>query len=149
MPNVDLRYENIMKFHLIILCCVTIFSCGVSFAQDDCILKGKWKSNAIATKKDMEKNNVYTKEGREKIAKELFGRLTVEYTCSDYTTNFDGQTYIFGYKILKRNGNSLTVLYIDRECEDNNLEQEIILNGDCYSVKFETLGYSEIFCKIK
>jgi hypothetical protein len=162
-----LRNKNNMQFHIIVLFAVLTISCEASFAQDDCALKGRWKSDAEATRQEIAKNTKYTNEQRKKLSSEIFGKLIVEYTCTEHTSYYDGQTHQFSYKILKRNGNKLTVQYIDKEC-DNTLieqdiysnescynecdgtttEQEIILNDNCYSVEYEVLGYSEIFCRI-
>jgi deoxyribodipyrimidine photolyase-like uncharacterized protein len=155
-----------MKLQLIIFSLFLTITCRTSLAQDDCPLKGKWKSDAEATKQEIEKNKKYTKKQREKLSSEIFGKLIVEYTCTEHTTYYDGQTHQFSYKILKRNENKLTVQYIDKEC-DNSLisqdinssescnnecdgattEQEIYLTGDCYSVGYEILGYREVFCR--
>ena len=156
-----------MKLQLIIFSLFLTITCRASLAQDDCPLKGKWKSDAEATKQEIEKNKKYTKKQREKLSSEIFGKLIVEYTCTEHTTNYEGQTHQFSYKILECNGNKLTVQYIDKECDNtlvwqdiNSNEscsnecdgtttvQEIYLNGECYSIGYETSGYSEIFCRI-
>jgi len=156
-----------MKLQVIIFSLFLTITCRASLAQDDCPLKGKWKSDAEATKQEIEKNKKYTKKQREKLSSEIFGKLIVEYTCTEHTTNYDGQTHQFSYKILKRNENKLTVQYIDKECDNTLISQdinsnescnnecdgtttvqEIYLNGECYSIGYETSGYSEIFCRI-
>ena len=155
-----------MKCSIIIFSLFLTITYQESFAQDDCPLKGKWKSNAEATKQEIAKSNKYTNEQREKLSSEIFGKLIVEYTCTEHTTYYDGQTHQFSYKILKHNGNKLIVQYIDKECDNTFIgqdinssescynecdgattEQEIYLNDDCYSVGYEILGYREVFCR--
>lgn len=155
-----------MKFQIITFSLLLAIIHQASFAQDDCPLKGKWKSNAEATKQEIAKNNNYSNEQKEKLSSDIFGKLIVEYTCTEHITYYDGQTHQFSYKILKRNGNKLTVQYIDKECDNTFIgkdinssescynecdgattEQEIYLNDDCYSVGYEILGYREVFCR--
>ena len=141
-----------MKFQIITFSLFLTIIHQSSFAQDDCPLKGKWKSSAEATKQEIAKNNKYTHEQRKKLSSEIFGKLIVEYTCTEHTTYYDGQTHQFSYKILKSDGNKFTVQYIDKdcdnkiigqdinssescsnECDGTTTEQEIYLYGDCYS----------------
>jgi len=128
------------KIALIIFCLFCIPS--VSFAEDDCPLKGKWYSNEKATLEQMDKYGNLTEKQRKLLSNKFFGKLTIEYSCTEATIYYNDTVKTEKYKITKRNGNTL-------EVELSSTKEQITLAGDCYLISLEPLTFSEVFCKAK
>jgi hypothetical protein len=117
-------------------------------AKDDCLLKGRWQSNEKATLEQMEKYGDVTEKQRQFFTNNLFGKLTVEYTCTEATLYSGGTASTGKYKVIRREGNVLQVQFYDN-VPDDGFTKRIILDGDCYQVPLHNLHFSEVFCRVK
>lgn len=115
---------------------------------EDCPLKGKWKSNSELTLKGIKINNTFTQERLEYLSKEFFGKLIVEFTCNSFTTFNGNEKVKTDYKIIKQEGNFITIEYFD-EALGKSVQDRIEIVGDCYYSSPMTFGIKEAMCKIK
>ena len=130
-----------MRKRLLITFCLFIIP-SVSLAEEDCPLKGKWHSDEKATIEQMEKYGNVTEKQRKFFSKNFFGKLTIEYSCTEAMSYYEGTVETGKYEITKRNGNTL-------EVESSYGKKKITLAGDCYLMSLEPLTFSEVFCKVK
>ena len=117
-------------------------------AKDSCILKGQWQSNEKATLEQMEKYGGVTEKQRKFFTNNFFGKLMVEYTCTEATLHGEGGTSTGKYKIIRQVGNVLDVQFYDK-VPDDGITKRIILYGDCYQVPQHNLHFNEVFCRVK
>ncbi len=118
-------------------------------AKDNCILKGRWNSNEKATLEQMEKHGGgITEKQRQFFANKFYGKLIVEYTCTEATLQSEGGPSTGKYKIIRRHENVLDVQFYDKVPEDG-VTKMIILYGDCYQVPQHNLHFNEVFCRVK
>ncbi len=117
-------------------------------AKNNCILKGRWQSNEKATLEQMEKYGGITEKQRQFFTNKFYGKLMVEYTCTEATLHSKGGTSTGKYKIIRRQGNVLDVQFYDKIPEDG-ITKTIILHGDCYQVPQHNLHFNEVFCRVK
>ncbi len=117
-------------------------------AKDSCILKGRWQSNEKATLEQMEKYGGVTEKQRQFFTNNFFGKLTVEYTCTEATLHSEGGTSTGRYKIIRQEGNVLEVQFYAKVLDDGTTKR-IILYDDCYRVPLHNLNFSEVFCRVK
>lgn len=118
-------------------------------AEEKCIMKGKWRSNEKATIEEIKRNTSISEE-RIKfiISKRIFGQLSVEFTCNEFTSHYEGNINRKKYKIIKKEGNFITIEYFDDTLGENTVDI-IELDGDCYYVPIETYGFREVLCRVK
>ncbi len=130
------------------LCSFLIISCAT--ARRDYPLLGKWHSNVKATLEQMEKYGNLTEEQRN-IFLNIFGKLTLEYTCSEVTSYYEGSLVEknIKYEIIKREGNLLEIKYHATELLGGTTTKRITLVGDCYYLPLERFTFSEVFCRVK
>jgi hypothetical protein len=117
-------------------------------AKDDCLLKGRWQPNEKATLEQMEKYGDVTEKQRQFFTNNFFGKLTVEYTCTEATVRSKGGASTGRYKIIRQEGNTLEVRFYEK-VPDDGITRRIILDGDCYHVPLHNLHFSEVFCRVK
>ena len=117
-------------------------------AKDSCLLKGRRQSNEKATLEQMEKYGGVTEKQRQFFTNKFFGKLTVEYTCTEATLHSAGGASTGKYKIIRREGNVLEIQFYDK-VPDDGITKRIILDGDCYQVPLHNLHFSEVFCRVK
>jgi hypothetical protein len=127
---------------------VILFSFWPACAKDSCILKGRWQSNEKATLEQMEKYGGVTKKQRQFFTNNFFGKLTVEYACTETTLLSEGGSSTGKHKIIRQEGNVLDVQFYDK-VPDDGITKKIILYGDCYQVPLHNLHFSEVFCRVK
>jgi len=113
----------------------------------ECLLNGKWKSNEKKTLKSMSKAKL-TKKQRNYLSNNFFGKLVVVNTCKDSTSYFDGEAEVMKLISLKENGNIVTTEYYS-ELHQMVIKSKVVLEGECYSLPLEAMGFNEIFCRVK
>lgn len=130
------------------LCSFLIISCAT--ARRDCPLLGKWRSNEKATLEQMEKYGSLTEEQRN-VFLNIFGKLTLEYTCSEVTSYYKDSLLEKNvkYQIIKREGNLLEIKYHASELLGGTTTKRITLVGDCYYLPLERFTFSEVFCRVR
>jgi hypothetical protein len=130
------------------LCLFLIISCAT--ARNDCPLAGKWRSNEKATLEQMEKYGNLTEEQRN-IFLNIFGKLTLEYTCSKMTSYYEDSLVAkdMKYEIIKREGNLLEIKYHAPELLGGVTTKRITLVGDCYYLSVGRFTFSEVFCRVE
>ena len=127
---------------------VILLSLCSACAKDSCILKGRWQSNEKVTLEQMEKYGDVTEKQRQFFTNNFFGKLTVEYTCTEVTLHSEGATSTGKYKIIHQVDNVLEVQFYDK-VPDDGITKRIIFYGDCYQVPLHNLHFSEVFCRVK
>jgi hypothetical protein len=80
-----------------------------------------------------------------------FGKLTLEYTCSEVTAYYNNNLVVknMKYEITKRQANSLDIKYDSKELLGRITGNRITLVGDCYLLPLEQFTFSEVFCRVK
>ena len=114
----------------------------VASAEMACPLAGKWKSNEKLTLEQMELNHDLNERQIKLLSNDFFGKLLIEYSCTEGTSCYEGDCETEPYTIVSQDGNEVTI-------ESTFGRKEIALNGNCYSILIEYLGFSEIFCRVK
>lgn len=127
---------------------MVLLSLWPACAKESCILKGRWQSNEKATLEQMEEYGGVTEKQRQFFTNNFFGKLTVEYTCTEATLHSEGGTSAGKYKITSREGNVLEVQFYDKVPNDG-VTKRILLYDDCYHVPLHNLHFSELFCRLK
>ncbi len=124
-----------------------IISCAT--ARNDCPLVGKWCSNEMATLEQMEKYGNLTEE-QKNVFLNIFGKLTLEYTCSKVTSYYkDDLVRDMKYEIVKREGNLLEIKWYVSENFGGTNTTQITLVGDCHYLPLEGFIFSGVFCRVK
>ena len=137
-----------MKAKILIIFCLFFLLVSPIWAQESCILKGKWKSNEEATLREMAKNKNLTEKQIAFLSNNFFGKLIIDYTCSEFTSYYEGESTTFKYKIIHQNKNFLVAQYYDNILKQN-LTKEVEIKGDCYYTPLAGLGFKEVFCKVE
>ena len=117
-------------------------------ADDNCPLKGKWKSNEKMTLKEMAKDKNLSKKQIELFSKDFFGKLIVEISCDEFTSYYEGNVSRYKYKLLSKDGNIIKIEVDDpiyRGLEIKTIE----IKDDCYFIPVGSLGFREVFCRIE
>jgi hypothetical protein len=80
-----------------------------------------------------------------------FGKLTLEYTCSEVTAYYEDRLVVknMKYEIIKRQGNSLDIKYDSKDLLGRLTANRITLVGDCYYLPLEQFTFNEVFCRVK
>jgi hypothetical protein len=140
--------HKIVNIVAISLCSFLILSCAA--VRNDCPLVGKWRSNEKATLEQMQKYANLTEEQRN-IFSNIFGKLTLEYTCSKVTSYYKDSIVAkdMKYKIIKREGSLLEIKYYAPELLGGITTRQITLVGDCYYLPVGRFTFSEVFCRVK
>ena len=140
--------HKIKNIAAILLCLFLITSCTT--AGNNCTLAGKWHSNEKATLEQMEKYGNLTEEQRN-IFMNIFGKLTLEYTCSEVTSYYKDSLVEknMKYEIIKKEGNLLEIKYHAPELLGGVTTKRITLVGDCYFLPLDRFTFSEVFCRVK
>ena len=138
---------NLFKRNFLIFI-ILIISFDFSAIAEECPLKGKWQSNEAATLREMAKASNITAKQKAFFSNKFFEKLIIEYTCNEFTTYYEGESDTSGYKVVKRDGNFITLKNLDDDCEDPCL-QTVELDGDCYLIPLPGFDFKEVFCKIK
>lgn len=112
---------------------------------DNCPIAGTWKSNEEKTLENMKKVEL-TEKQISLLSNNFFGELIVEIDCEGFTSFYEGQQESIKFKKLEVNGNVYTSTYYD-ELFGEEVTRSITLEGDCYSLLLEGLGFSEVFCR--
>lgn len=115
---------------------------ALSIAEVACPLAGKWKSNESLTLEQMKLNRDISESQRNFLSNDFFGKLVIEYSCTEGTSCYEGECETDPYIIISQDGNAITI-------ESTFGGKEILLNGDCYSILIEYLGFSEVFCRVE
>jgi hypothetical protein len=135
-----------MKTEILLVILLSLFP---ACAKDSCILKGRWQSNEKATLEQMEKYGGVTEKQRQLFTNNFFGKLVVEYTCTEVTLHSEGGASTGKYKIIRKEGNVLKVRFYD-EVPDDGITRTIILYGDCYQIlPLLNVHFNEVFCRVK
>ena len=140
--------HKIKNIAAISLCLFLIISCATT--RNDCPLVGKWRSNEKATLEQMEKYGNLTEEQRN-IFLNIFGKLTLQFTCSEVTSYYNDSLVAkdVKYEIIKREGNLLEIKYYAPEILGGTTTKRITLVGDCYYLPLERFTFSEVLCRVK
>jgi len=96
----------------------------------------------------MSRHGSVTEKQRELFEGEFFGKLRIEITCNQFTTYFDGESETHNYETVLVEGDRITTRYYDR-FKQQTVENTVVLEGDCYSVPLEGLGFREYFCRVE
>jgi len=128
---------------------IGIFLFSSAAEAKECLLSGKWKSNEEKTLKNMSKAKL-TKKQRKYLSNNFFGRLVVINTCKKSKSYFEGdsETETIKYISVKENGNIITTEYYS-ELFGETMQSVAVLDGNCYSLGLESMGFSEVFCRVK
>jgi len=139
--------HKIKSIVTISLCSFLIISCAT--ARDHCPLVGKWGSNEKATLVQMEKHGDVTEKVRSIFLNNFFGKLTLEYTCSEVTSYYKDSLVEkdIRYEIIKKEGNFLEIEYHTKLL--GKITRRITLAGDCYYVPVGGFTFSEVFCRVE
>ncbi len=138
---------KLFKYNFLIFI-ILFISLDFSALAEECALKGKWQSNETATLREMAKASNLTAKQKAFFSNNFFGKLIIEYTCNEFTTYYEGESDTTGYKVVKRDGNFITLKDLDDVCGAPCLKI-IELDGDCYLIPLPGLDFKEVFCKIK
>jgi hypothetical protein len=140
--------HKIKNIACISLCSFLIVACAT--ARSKCPLAGKWRSNEKATLEQMEKYGNLTEEQRNAFLNN-FSKLTLEYTCSEVTVYYKDSLVVknMKYEIIKRESNSLDIIYYSTKLLGRVTANRIILVGDCYYLPLEQFTFNEVFCRVK
>lgn len=110
-------------------------------SESECPLTGRWKSNEKLTLEQMKLSRELSEKQRNFLSNDFFGKLVIEYSCTEATSCYEGNCETDPYILTSKDGNGIII-------ESTFGRKEIILNGDCYSILIEYLGFSEIFCRV-
>jgi hypothetical protein len=145
---ISIAMHNIRNIAIISLCLFLVISCAT--AKNDCPLVGKWSSSEKATFEQMEKYGNLTEEQRN-IFLNIFGKLTIEYTCSTVTSYHKDSLVAreMKYEIIKRVGNLFEIKYHAPELLGRVTSRRITLVGDCYYLPVERFTFTEVFCRVE
>jgi hypothetical protein len=140
--------HKIKNIACISLCLFLIVSCATS--RSKCPLAGKWRPNEKATLEQIEKYGNLTKEQRNAFLNN-FSKLTLEYTCSEVTVYYQDSLVVknMKYEIIKREGNSLDIIYYSNDLLGRVTADRITLVGDCYYLPLGQFTFNEVFCRVK
>jgi hypothetical protein len=140
--------HKIKNIACISLCLFLLISCATS--RSKCPLAGKWRSNEKATLDQMQQYGNLTEEQRNAFLN-AFGKLTLEYTCSEVTAYYEDRLVVknMKYEIIKRQGNSLDIKYDSKDLLGRLTANRITLVGDCYYLPLEQFTFNEVFCRVK
>jgi hypothetical protein len=140
--------HKIKNIACISLCLFLLISCAT--ARSKCPLAGKWRSNEKATLDQMQQYGNLTEEQRNAFLN-AFGKLTLEYTCSEVTAYYEDRLVVknMKYEIIKRQGNSLDIKYDSKDLLGRLTANRITLVGDCYYLPLEQFTFNEVFCRVK
>jgi hypothetical protein len=140
--------HKIKNIACISLCLFLIVSCATS--KSNCPLAGKWRSNEKATLEQIEKYGNLTLEQLNALLNN-FSKLTFEYTCSEVTVYYQDSLVVknMKYEIVKREGNSLDIIYYSSELLRRVTTDRITLVGDCYYLPLGQFTFNEVFCRVK
>jgi hypothetical protein len=134
------------KKNLLFILLIPLFTASI-ISADDCPLKGKWRSNEKLTLKEMKKDKHLSKRQVDFLSNNFFGKLTIEFTCNEFTSYYEGEITKKEYKIMKRDGDYITIRYLENGL-DEDCDYTIELVGDCYYIPLPFLKFREVMCRI-
>jgi len=137
-----------MKARILVIFCLFFLLVSPIWAQESCILQGKWYSNEEATLREMAKNKNLTEKQIAFFSNNFFGKLIIDYTCSEFTSYYEGESTTFKYKVIQQKENFLMAQYYDHILKEN-ITKELEISGNCYYTPLEGLGFKEVFCKVE
>ena len=146
-----MRCTHRMRNFLIMAFLLFSFFSFTNLYANDCLLKGKWKSNLEKTILEINKNSDLTPKQKNYPYHEIFGKLEVEFTCNEMIMNNAGETSRIEYRVVKKDGPFITIRYFEAALDDE-VEETLELIGDCYySPPIRVLGFpfKEAMCKMK
>ena len=99
----------------------------------------------------MEKYGDATEKVQSIFLNNFFGKLTLEYTCSEVTSYYQDSLVekTMKYEIVKKEGNLLEIKYHASELLGGTTTKRITLVGDCYYLPLDRFPFSEVFCRVK
>lgn len=100
------------KKYLFYIFLIPLLTSSVIFA-DDCPLRGKWRSNEKLTLIEMKNDKDLSKRQVDFLSSDFFGKLTVEFTCNELTSYYEGEITKKEYKIIKRDEHFITIRYYE------------------------------------
>ena len=134
------------KLKLIAL--VTLFSFVSSVAYSkECLISGKWKSHQEKTLANMA-NVKMTKKQRKVLSNNFFGKLVYINTCNESTSYFEGEKETTKFISMKEKGNIVITEYFS-SFYNKVIKEKAIFEGECYSTLIQSLGFREVFCRVK
>jgi hypothetical protein len=139
--------QHMSKKYLLSIFLIPLFTASTIFAGD-CPLKGKWKSNEKLTLGEMKKDKDLSKRQVDFLSNNFFGKLIVEFTCNELTSYYEGEITKKEYKIIKRDGNYITIRYFENGLGED-CDYTIELAGGCYYIPLPILKFREVMCRIK
>ena len=138
-----LDYNKMTKIPLTILF-IVFFNVSNTLAES-CPIAGTWKSHEGKTLENMKKVKLSEKQ-ISFLSNDFFGELLIEIDCEGFTSLYKGHLDSIKFTKLEIDGNIFTTTYYD-ELLDEDINRSMTLEGDCYSVLLEGLGFSEVFCR--
>ena len=96
----------------------------------------------------MKKDKDLSKRQVDFLSNNFFGKLIVEFTCNELTSYYEGEITKKEYKIIKRDGNYITIRYFENGLGED-CDYTIELAGDCYYIPLPILKFREVMCRIK
>lgn len=131
---------------LIIIAAISIIP-SICLCENICPLKGTWKSNKDASLEEMKKADLTEKQIKF-FSGDLFGKMIVEATCGEITFTFDEYVTKEKYKVIESGINYMVIESIE---EGSDIKQitRIELNGNCYLIPVQNVGFNEVFCRVK
>jgi hypothetical protein len=119
---------------------------SVSLANE-CPLQGTWKSDAARTLADIAANNAMAPRALNVYSDDVFGHMIHEWSCSELRAWFDHEERPepVQYLIQAQTSESLLVTFPNGDESDLTL----ILEGECYKIRFDGRKYHEHFCPVQ
>ena len=136
-----------IKHIIVIVVFVSIQNPALLFSGQDCPLAGKWQSNEKLTLIEMGKAKSLAEKRINFLSDSFFGKLIVDMTCDEATSYYEGNIDTTKYKILSRVGDALKIELYDGSSDKPSVKT-VELRGACYLISLDSLGFSEVFCKI-
>lgn len=96
----------------------------------------------------MKRHGSVTEKQRELFEGDFFGALRIEYTCDQFTTYYEGESETYDYETVSVEGTRITTRHYD-PLREKMVETVAVLEGECYSVPLEGLGFREYFCRVE
>jgi hypothetical protein len=111
-------------------------------------LLGTWRSDRELTLLELEKTNLTAKQREIMSGPGFFGERTIHYEVGKSRSEVDGNATWMPYRVVKSGKN-----FVQIECMDpvtgEMVQRKILFEGDLMKMPIRTLGFYEVFRRIK
>ncbi len=81
--------------------------------------------------------------------RDFFGRLVVEFDCSQMRSFYKGQVHESDYELVFVSpGESDVIIQAHDRQSPRSSVLTYVMDGDCFSRDIDGLGFSEVFCRL-